>query len=196
MGQEGLAADKKNARRLNAHLVFLDESGLLLAPLVRRTWAPRGQTPVFYQRGRHREKVSIIAVISISPRRHRIGLYFSLASYLNVDAEWMVLFLRNLLRHLRGNVILIWDNLNVHKATAVKSFLRRHPRLHSEYLPAYAPELNPVEAVWSHMKLNPLANYAPSDADVLAQAALRHVSQLHRQPTLLRSFIHKTGLSL
>jgi len=78
----------------------------------------------------------------------------------------------------------------------VKSFLRRHPRLRTEHLPAYAPELKPVEAVWSHAKLNPLANYAPPDADDLADVAHRHVSRLRHQPRLLHSFIRQTGLSL
>jgi hypothetical protein len=54
-----LAAGKKNASRLNATLVFLDESGLMMAPLVRRTWAPRGQTPILLQRTRSRDKVSV-----------------------------------------------------------------------------------------------------------------------------------------
>jgi len=196
VGQSRLAAGKKNAARLNAHLVFLDESGLLLAPLVRRTWAPRGQTPIFYQQGRHRQKVSIIGALSVSCWRHRVGLYFSLASHLNVQGEWVVLFLRDLLRHFRGHVILIWDNLNVHRGVVVRCFLERHPRLRVEYLPAYAPELNPVEGVWSHMKLNPLANCAPPDADTLALAAYRHVRDLRRRHGLLRSMIRRTTLSL
>src|SRR5581483_592828 len=59
----GVGADKKNARRLRAPVVFVDESGLLMAPLVRRTWAPRGHRPVLRQRGRHREKVSLAAAL-------------------------------------------------------------------------------------------------------------------------------------
>jgi transposase len=196
LGQEGLAAGKKNASRLNAHLVFLDESGLLLAPLVRRTWAPCGETPILYQRGRHREKVSIIAALSVSPRRRRVGLYFSMAAHLNVEAEWLVIFLRGLLRHLRGNVILIWDNLSVHRAGVVQRFLHRHPRARIEFLPPYAPELNPVEGIWSHLKMNPLANLAPHDADDLARVACRHVENMQRRHRLLRSMIRRTDLSL
>src|SRR3989442_37037 len=71
----GVAAGKKNVSGLNARLVFLDESGLLMAPLVRRTWAPRGQTPILLQRTRSHDKVSVTAVLTVSPRRRRVSLY-------------------------------------------------------------------------------------------------------------------------
>ena len=69
------APGKKTAARLGAHLVFVDESGFLLIPSVRKTWAPRGQTPVlrFWQR---RDKLSVISGVSVSPRRRRGGLYY------------------------------------------------------------------------------------------------------------------------
>jgi transposase len=176
-------------------LVFLDESGLLLAPLVRRTWAPRGQTPVFYQRGRHRQKVSIIGALTVSPKQRRVGLYFSLIAELNVDAYWLVAFLTALARHRRGPVILIWDRLNAHRSTVIQRFLQRYPRFHVELLPAYAPELNPVETVWSYLKLNPLANFAPSDVRQLARVATKHTRRLQRRSDLVRSFLDSCPLS-
>ena len=66
-----MASRQEKARHLNAYLVFLDESGFLLIPTVRRTWAPRGQTPVLYHRYRH-DKVS---AITVSPVRQHCGLY-------------------------------------------------------------------------------------------------------------------------
>ena len=173
----------------------MDESGLLLAPLVRRTWAPRGKTPVFYQRGRHRQKVSIIGALTVSPKRRRIGLYFSLIAEFNVDAYWLVAFLTALARHLRGPVILIWDRLNAHRSALVRRFFERHPRFHVELLPAYAPELNPVETVWSYLKLNPLANFAPSNVRQLANIATRHTRRLQRRRGLARSFLNSCPLS-
>lgn len=70
-----MAAGKKNAARLGAHIVFVDESGFLLIPTVLKTWAPRGQTPVHRHRYR-RERVSVISGISVSPKRQRLGLYY------------------------------------------------------------------------------------------------------------------------
>src|SRR5262249_56141343 len=89
----GVAPRAKKGRRLKAALVFIDESGLLLAPVVRRSWAPRGQTPILYQRGRAREKVSMIAALTLSPRRRRVGLYFSLGANANVTTAWLIPFL-------------------------------------------------------------------------------------------------------
>jgi hypothetical protein len=73
-----MARSKKNAARLGAHLVFADESGLLLAPLVAKTWAPRGCTPILRHRRGHRDKISAISGISMSPQQHRLGLYYLL----------------------------------------------------------------------------------------------------------------------
>jgi transposase len=191
-----VAAGKKNATRLNATIAFLDESGLLMAPLVRRTWAPRGQTPILLQRTRSRDKVSMVATLTVSPRRRRIGLYAALLVNANVNAERLVEYLRALLRHLRGPLILVWDRLNVHRSALVKALLRRHPRLQTELLPPYAPELNPVEGVWGYLKLNPLANHAAGGALDLARTALGHTRRVARRPSLLRSFIHRSGLPL
>jgi transposase len=166
-----------------------------LAPLVRRTWSPRGETPLFYQRGAHRQKVSIIGALTVSPKRRRVGLYFSLIAELNVDAYWLVAFLTAMARHLRGPVILIWDRLNAHRSSVVQRFLERHPRFHVELLPAYAPELNPVETVWSYLKLNPLANFAPCDVRHLARIATRHTRRLQRRSRLIRRFLDSCPLS-
>ena len=196
MGSPRVAEGKKNAQRLNAHLVFIDESGLLLSPLVRRTWAPRGSTPVLYQRTRSYEKVSLIAALTLAPRRRRVGLYFSLRPAANVNSDWMLHFLRQLTYHIRGPIIVVWDRLNVHRAKKIASWVQRHPRLELVFLPPYAPELNPAEYLFGYTKRNPLANWAPPDADVLAEAAVHYLLQIKRRPTLLRSFLEAVPLSL
>src|SRR6516164_3708428 len=68
----------KNAARLGAHLVFADESGFMLIPNLVRTWAPAGQTPIHRHRQGRRDKISVISGISLSPRRHRLSLYYLL----------------------------------------------------------------------------------------------------------------------
>src|SRR5207249_8121652 len=90
----------KKARRLKAYLVFLDESGFLLLPTVRRTWAPRGETPLLRHRYR-RDKVSAISAVTVSPRRHRCGLYAH-SPCDNITQGEVALFLQLLLRHLAG----------------------------------------------------------------------------------------------
>ena len=118
---------------------------------MRRTWAPRGRTPVLTGFGRHRDKVSTIAAISVAPRRRRVGLYWRTDPDHYIDAAGVVAFLEGLLRHLRGGVIVVWDGGSNHKGPAIRAPCGRFPRLHLERPPAYAPDHNPVEWVWSHL---------------------------------------------
>ena len=152
---------EKKPRIEGAHLVLIDESGFFLNPLARRTWAAKGQTPTLRSWGRHRDKVSVVAALSISPKRHRLGLYFHADPRHYMTAETVVKFLRAVLRRLRGRVIVVWDGGSSHKGPLIRGLLSRYPRLHLERLPAYAPELNPVELLWSYLKYGKLSNFVP-----------------------------------
>jgi len=167
-------------------LVFLDESGFLLLPTVRRTWAPKGETPVVRHRYR-RDKVSAISAITVSARRRRLGLYAHLHCE-NITHVEVALFLRLLLRHLPGNIIVLWDGGPIHFGPSVRQLLARHPRLHTERFPAYAPELNPDELVWNYLK-GKLANSSPDNIDELVGAISLQTRRLRRAPALLRAFI-------
>ena len=141
--------------------MLIDESSLFLNPLVRSTWAPKGQTPVLPSWGGHRDKVSVIAALSVAPTLRRLGLYWLADPKHYVTAETVGKFLRELLKHLRGWVIVVWDGGSNHKGPLIRAFCACHPRLHLERLPAYAPDLNPVEQVWSHLKYGRLPNFVP-----------------------------------
>src|SRR5262245_53178527 len=108
-----MAPGTKNATRLGAHLVFVDESGFLLIPSVRKTWAPRGRPPVLRYHYRP-DRLSVISGISVSPVRPRLGLYYRLQNT-NLQHTDVCAFLRQRLRHLRGPVIVLWDNGRIHK---------------------------------------------------------------------------------
>jgi len=197
VGQTGVAAHQKKAARLNAVLVFLDESGFMMAPLVRRSWAPRGATPLLYQRGRSHQKVSAIAALCVPPERDRVHCYFRLHPNTNVDAAVALAFLRQLATQLKGKpFLLIWDRLQAHRALAVRTFLSTSSAVGSAFLPAYAPELNPVEYVWGYLKVNPMANAPLLDLASLTTTTRHHARSLQRQGTLLRSFIHHSPLFL
>jgi len=196
LGQDHLAQGKKNASRLGASLVFLDESGLLMMPLVRRTWAPRGQTPVLRQRTNSYRKVSAIAVLVVSPRRDRVRLLFRLHPDANINGASVLSFLQYLGRHVRGPIRLLWDRFQAHRARIVQSYIARKKTWRSEFLPPYAPELNPTENVWNYLKTNSMANEAIFDLDMLTTAARRHGRALQRRERLLRSFLKHTSLFL
>jgi transposase len=186
-----VAAHKKNAERLGAHIVFIDESGFLLIPNVRRTWAPKGRTPVHRHSYRH-EKVSVISGISVSPGRQRLGLYFNF-HFENIGQEHVCDFLHYLLQHLRGHVIVIWDNGKPHKGKTIREFCRRFPRLHLEAFPPYAPELNPDEGVWNYAKRE-LSNSRPDEIWQLADFVLDTLCDLSLSQPLLKSCIEHSDM--
>jgi transposase len=165
-----------------------------MSPLVRRTLAPRGKTPILKTKAKHREKVSATAALTISPRRHRLGLYWQTYPQSFVNAERTADFLRALLRRLPGAVIVVWDGGPMHKGELIQQLLRDFPRLSLERLPPYAPELNPVEYLWSHLKYGRLANYAPENVFQLDAVLKRHLDQTSQSTDILHSFFDASGL--
>lgn len=193
METNGLAACKKNATRLKAHIVFVDESGFLLIPPVRKTWGPRGQTPIHYHFLRH-DRISAISGISVSPKRRHFGLYCHLYP-VNIRRPEVCTFLRELLRHLRGHVIVLLDNAQIHKGDPLLKLCARFPRLHLESFPPYAPELNPDEGVWTILKRS-LANTRPDSQDDLLSLLSRELRDLADSQRRLRGCISHSGLPL
>ena len=191
-----VAADKKSAARRRAHLVLIDESGFLLSPLVRRTLAPRGKTPVLKTWGGHRERVSAIAALTISPHRHRLSLYFCTYPKAFVNQERAADFLRSLLKRLRGSVIVVWDGGPMHKGDAIRALLHDSPRLSLEKLPPYSPELNPVEYLWNHWKYGALPNFVPDDVFHLDVVLKQRLRRARKSPGRLRSFLKHSGLPI
>jgi transposase len=102
-------------------------------------------------------------------------------------------FLRHLLRHLRGPMVLLWDGGTIHRRVIVKEFVRQHKRLHVHRFPAYAPELNPDEFVWTKAK-GALANGAPKDIVELGRRLRTTMHRIGNSQRLLWSCIHASGL--
>jgi len=173
-------------------LAFADECGFLLIPNVRRTWAPRGHTPIVRHRYQ-RDKVSAISAVTVSPTHRRVGLYLHLHPDENISNVEVAIFLRALLRHLRGHVIVLLDSGSIHKGPDVQTLEAQCPRLHLEWFPGYAPELNPDEWVWAHFKAK-LANGHPDTLDDLMASLCRITKSVNKRPDLIRSFI--TGSDL
>jgi len=167
-----------------------------MAPLVRRTWSRRGHTPVLRQRGSSRRKVSVIGALTISPRRHRVRGYFGFLPDAHYDGEAILRFLKALARTVRAPIELIWDRLRAHHRGAVGAWLTGRRRVRAHLLPAYAPELNPVELIWGYAKTNPMANFAPTELQELLLATQRATLDIAKNQSLLRSFIQHGALPL
>ena len=188
-----LAPCKKNAARLAAHLIFIDESGFLLIPSVRKTWSPVGQTPIFHHRYRH-DRISAISGIAVSPKRFHCTLYCQLYED-NIQGEEVVVFLRHLLRQIPGHLIVLLDNGKTHRNDSVEELLARTSRLHLEPFPRYAPELNPDEGVLNHLKKT-LANGRPDTQAELMDVLSEEICNLAASQPLLRGCIKQSGLPL
>jgi len=175
-------------------IVLIDESGYMLQPVVRRTWAPKGETPIQYSWDRH-DRLSVITGITVSPVRQRLGLCFQIHRQ-NVNFEKVIEFITLLHRWLRRKFILVLDRYSAHRK-AVRLMQEAHPDwFEVEWLPAYAPDLNPVEMVWNHSKYGDLANFIPEDVDDLHQAVTTSLEDTRLQAQLMRSFFKYAGLEL
>jgi transposase len=186
-----VAADKKT-QKLGAHLVFLDESSFLLIPNLVKTWSPKGKTPVHYH-SLKRDKISTIGALTVSPQSKHLALYLQFHNR-NIDGLDVVAFLSELLKHLRGEIILLWDRSPIHiKRQAVTAYLHQHPRIHVEEFPAYAPELNPAEYIWNQAD-RALSNTAPEDLQQLQSLLSDSASRIGNSQKLLWSCIYASDL--
>ena len=189
-----MAAHAKKAAADQAHLILIDETGLFLNPLVRRSWSKIGQTPVIAGDGGQRKKVSVIAGLSVSPVTQRLGLYFATEADGFFTADKVVPFLRDLLKHLRGKVVVVWDRGGNHKGPIMRKFLSKNSRLRLEMLPPWAPELNPVEDVWSWLKYGELANFVPDDTGELNDEIIERLVGLKFDPERLQALRERSDL--
>ncbi|TMB54913.1 MAG: IS630 family transposase [Deltaproteobacteria bacterium] len=182
-----VAGTKKNAAAQGQTIVFVDESGLTERPHRCRTWAPRGQTPVL-QYHFNWNLLSAIAGITWW------SFYFRLFPG-PIKGPQIVEFLTHLQRHLRGKLLVIWDGLPAHRSRVVRDYVAaRRRRITLEYLPGYAPELNPVEYVWGYWKHHELPNLCPKTFGQLSQHARAALRRMRRRPTLVAAFWQQAEL--
>jgi transposase len=195
--REELPRIVEEASRRHAHLVFLDESGFMLTPTVRRTWGPIGETPELSTFDR-RDRLSAVSAITMSPERSRLNFYFTLlADNKNVKAPNVVAFLRHLKRQIGGPFTVLWDGSNTHsRSRLVKAYLAKHPEIVAETLPAYAPETNPDENVWGWTKYGRLANLAAKNTRELRERVEQEFAVLRKERRLLDSFVRDADLCL
>jgi transposase len=184
------------AARRNAHLAFVDETGFMLNPVVRRTFAPRGKTPVNRVADPH-GRISVIGAITVDPRRERIGLVYNmLGDNANFRGPGIAYFVQALLAEISGPVTILWDRITIHSCEEVEHCLKGASRVVVEPFPPYAPKLNPADGIWGYIKYGRLPNYTPPDLDVLRTTVTGELNRLRQEEELLRSFIRHTKLPL
>ena len=160
----------------------------MLAPLVRRTLARRGETPILRHRAKHREKVSLIAALVFSAALPEVGLHFRTYPRDYVNNVKAADFLRALLKELPGEVVVLWDGGPMHKGEPIREVLRECTRLSVVRLPPYCPHFNPVEYLWAWLKYGRVANFAATDAAALDGVVSSHLKAAQSDHQLLRGF--------
>jgi transposase len=166
----------------------------MLQPFRGWTWAPSGQTPIQHAWDR-RDRLSAMVALSLSPCRRHIGLYYQLQRG-NIHGPDAAAFLRATHHHLQRKLILVVDRYSVHRSAIGELWETKSPWLRVEWLPPYAPELDPVEAVWNHTKCVDLANFVPNNLDDLEEAVIDSLTKQAANPSLKRSYFHFAGLEL
>jgi transposase len=187
----------REAWERSATLVFLDESGFQLTPLLRHTWSPRGQTPIVDAYQRH-DRISVISGVSLNVRTGEPGFCFEmLPTDLNVRAEDIVNFLKDLRKEHPEPLTIVWDRHRIHsKAVLVKEWLAGEPTVVLENLPAYAPKLNPDEMVWSWLKYGRLSNLTPQQTQELQDHIQEEMRWAQFDKDLLRGFVNHAEIGV
>lgn len=160
-----------------------------MAPLAKRTWSPKGETPKIKHKTRSHKKITAIGALSIRFSGRNPRLMFRLLQGQNANSQIFIQFLTQLLQNIKGHVIVIWDRLVAHRSKAVQKWLADHSRIETEFFPPYAPELNPVEYLWSYLKMNELANFAALNLEDLFLTAKTSICKIRKQKQILRSFV-------
>ena len=114
----------------------------------------------------------------------------------SICSREVILFLKHLKKHFGHGVIMLWDRGLIHRSKITQKFVRQSRKwLDAEFLPPYAPDLNPDEWFWNHLKYRKLANFCPNTVGDLKVAIRRSVTQIRKNPSLVRSFFHASQLS-
>jgi putative transposase len=191
-----MAAHPKRARRRGAHLVLIDESGLLMLPLVRRSWALRGHPPALRYKSGHRQKLSIAAALWLTPNRDHLGLSYRTLKNDYFNNQRVADFLTKLQRQL-GSMVVLWDGGTMHKGDPIRAVVNRSQgRMVLERLPAQGAELMPVEQLWTWLKYGQLSNYAPQDVNELETVARGKLEKAQANQQQLRGLFHASLLPL
>jgi transposase len=169
----------------------VDQSGFYLLPAVVRSYAPVGQTPVLQEK-LSRDHLSVISAISLE------GKLYMMEQERSFKGEDVVRFLRHLLGQVSGKLLVVWDGSPIHRGRAVKDFLAggASRRLMLEQLPGYAPDLNPDEGIWKHLKCVELKNLCCQSLSELKVELRKAKERLRHKKHVILGCIRQPGFEV
>jgi transposase len=198
-----MAVRGSTAAALDAYLVFEDEAGFSMTPPTARTWSRRGTTPVVTVRGRSQRRISVAALACYKPgvrsrliyrpiihRDHKAG---GRRSFAWTDYRDLLIAAH---QQLGRPIVLVWDNLNVHRDARIRAFAEAHDWITIYYLPPYSPQLNPVEGIWSLLRRRCQTNTAFTDPEHLMRTLRTGLREVQYRSNLIDGCLTGTGLTL
>lgn len=187
--KEELPKIRRVARKFNAILYFEDEASIQLAPVLGKTWAPRGQTPIQKVTG-NRGSIAAISAVSNDGR-----LIFNLHRGRFRSGE-IIQFLDQMLKHHpRRHLVVVMDQAKPHVSKMTKAFIAKQTRLHVFYLPSRSPELNPDEKIWNHLKNQELKSHQATNLAELEKLTGFKLRKMARDPSLLRGIFLRSDIA-
>ncbi|GAA3423626.1 hypothetical protein GCM10018953_08090 [Streptosporangium nondiastaticum] len=203
MEDGGVAPRGTTAADLGAWVCFEDECGRTMRPPVARTWGRRGATPVVRVPGRREGRASVAALTCYRPGG-RSRLIYRIHIHRRRKGEAASFTWRDyrdllIMAHLQlgAPIVLVWDNLNRHICPEMRQFIADNGDwLRVFQLPSYAPDLNPVEGIWSLLDRSGLANLAATSLDHLVRVIKRGLKKIQYRPYLIDGCLAGTGLLL
>ncbi len=181
---------KEKARREHRELVFVDESGFYLVPGVVKTYAPRGQTPIIDE-WQTRDHLSVMGGLTTQ------GKVSTLVRPQSLNGLHTIAFLIHLGRVVSDRLLIIWDGSPIHRRAEVSAFVAEaRGKIHVEPLPPYAPDLNPVEWLWRHLKEVDLSNLSCLDLEQLHLELHLALGRVRQKPSLMQSLFEGAELAI
>ncbi len=186
-----MAFPKKGALKEGRTILFADQSGFYLLPTVVRTYAPIGQTPILNEHLTH-DHLSVMSGITLE------GKLLMIEQDRAFKGPDVVRFLKHALCQIPGKLLVIWDGSPIHRSKAVKEFLAEGAasRVRLEQLPAYAPELNPDEGVFKHLKCVELKNLCCQDIAELRTELRKAKERLRHKVDVILGCIRQPGFEV
>jgi transposase len=186
-----MAFPEKGALKEGRTIVFADQSGFYLLPMVLRTYAPVGETPILHEH-LSRDHLSAMSAITLD------GKLYMIEQERAFKGEDVVHFLKHLMRQIPGKLLVIWDGSSIHRGRAVKDFLARgaSQRLRVEQLPGYAPDLNPDEGIWKHLKCVELKNLCCQSLSELKVELRKAKERLRHKKHVILGCIRQPGFEV
>jgi transposase len=186
-----VASAKKGAMKQPRTILFVDQAGFYLLPTVVRTYAPVGQTPILNEHLSH-DHLSVMSGITLE------GSLLMIEQDRAFKGPDAVRFLKHALSQIPGKLLVIWDGSPIHRSKAVKEFLAQGAasRVRLEQLPAYAPELNPDEGIWKHLKCVELKNLCCQNIAELRTELRKAKERLRHKVDVIIGCIRQPGFEV